>query len=174
MGTDQPAGRDGLRGLTRTASGRKSGTSFRSCGSASARAKRILAAQLEDSVTTVILPPSSEHVLTLFPSSGPSAFITATCHSDDSGVERARSTSLGRRVEIKSPAVTGLPPGRTVCLFRVGLLGIVSRQLGLRVLPVKRLEGAMTSRLPAQCKPLKHQEQGLEDLSSRHPPELAR
>lgn len=162
------------RGRTRTISSRYPGvTAFRSA-SASASLKRIRAAQAEDSATTVSLPLSRLQRLTLLARSGPNAFITATCHTDVSGAERARWSRAGRRAEIKSPAVAGLEPGRTVCLFREGLLGIVSRLLGLMVLPVKRLEGAMTSRLPAWCKSLNHKEEGRKDPDCSFGLELAR
>jgi hypothetical protein len=162
------------RGRTRTISSRYPGVAAFRSGSASASLKRIRAAQAEDSATTVSLPLSREHRFTLLARSGPNAFITATCHTDSSGAERARWRRAGRRAEIKSPAVAGLEPGRTVCLFREGLLGIVSRLLGLMVLPVKRLEGAMTSRLPARCKSLNHKEQGRKEPNCSSGLELAR
>ena len=161
-------------GRTRTISSRNPGVTARSSGSTSASLKRIRAAQAEDSATTVSLPLSRLHRFTLLARSGPNAFITATCHSDSPGTERARWRRAGRRAEIKSPAVEGLEPGRTVCLFREGLLGIVSRLLGLMVLPVKRLEGAMTSRLPARCKSLNLKEQGRRDPNCSLGLELAR
>ena len=166
-------GDDG-RGRTRTTSSRNPGVMARSCGSISARTKRMRAAQAEDSATTVILPLSRLHRFTLLASSFPRAFITVNCHSDVSGRERARWARAGRRAEIKSPAVLGLDPGRTVCLFRGGLLGIVSRQLGLTVSPVKSLEGAMTYRLPAECKSLKHKAQDRKGPDSSPVLELAR
>ena len=117
-------------GRTRTLSSRYPGTRSRSAGSMSARAKRILAAQAEDSAITVILPLSRLHRFTLLDSSAPKAPITATCHSDDLSVLGALSTSVGRRAEIKSLMVRGAEPGRTVCLSRWGLFGIVSRLRG--------------------------------------------
>jgi hypothetical protein len=128
--------------------------------------KRIRAAQAEDSAITVMLPPSRVHPFTLFARSGPNASITATCHTDVPGAERARWARAGRRAEIKSPAVVGLEPGRTVCLFRGGLLGIVSRLLGLMVL--------RCSRLPARYKSLNHKEQDREDPNCPQGLELAR
>jgi hypothetical protein len=154
------------RGRTRTISSRYPGVTARSSGSASASRKRMRAAQAEDSAMTVILPLSRAHRFTLLARSGPNAFITATCHTDSSGAERARWARAGRRAEIKSPAVLGLEPGRTVCLFRGGLLGIVSRLLGLMVL--------RCSRLPARYKSLNNKEQ---DRKGPHCPqglELAR
>jgi hypothetical protein len=115
---------------------------------------------------TVMLPLSSVHRFTLLARSGPNAFITATCHTDASGAERARWARAGRRAEIKSPAVLGLAPGRTVCLFRGGLLGIVSRLLGLMVL--------RCSRLPARYKSLNHKEQDRPDPNCPQGVELAR
>jgi hypothetical protein len=162
------------RGRTRTTSSRKPGASSRSCGSISARTKRMRAAQAEDSATTVILPLSRVHRFTLLANSVPNSFITATCHTDESGAERARWTRAGRRAEIKSPAVLGLEPGRTVCLFRSGLLGIVSRLLGLVVLLIMDSLGERTSRLPARCKPLKHKEQDHKGPHCSHGLELAR
>ena len=141
-------------GLTRTTASRKPGVASRSAGSASASANRMRLAQAEESALTVILPLFSVMPFTLLASSGPSAFITVTCHSDASGVERARWARVGRRDEIKSRTARGAGPGRTNCLSRMGLLGIVPRLLGLMVLPVKRLEGAMTTWVPARCKPL--------------------
>jgi hypothetical protein len=84
----------------------------------------------------VIVPRWRLQRFTLFSKSGPSASITATCHSDSSGAERARWAKAGRRAEIKSRAVRGLP-GRGPCLSRGGLLGIVSSPLGLTVLSVE-------------------------------------
>jgi hypothetical protein len=162
------------RGRTRTTRALYPGVSRFNCGSISARAKRIRAAQAEDSATTVIVPLSRLHRFTLFASSGPSASITATCHSDVSGTEKARCISAGRRAEIRSPAVLGRVPGRWVCLFREGLLGIVSRLLGLDEYLVKRLEGAMTTRLPARSKSLMCKEQGREDPRFRPGPESSR
>jgi hypothetical protein len=153
-------------GRTRTTSSRNPGVRVRSWGSASAKVNRMRAAQAEDSATTVILPLSRLQRFTLFASSGPSAFITATCHSDVSGLERARWARADRRAEIKSPAVRGLPPGRTVCLFRVGLLGIVSRLLGLN--------SERKNRMPARCKSLKYKEQDRRDPICPRVPELAR
>ena len=151
-------------------------TFSRACswGSASASAKRIRAAQAEDSAITVIVPLSRLQRFTLFPSSNPNASITATCHSDASGVERARWARAGRRVDIKSPAVRGLEPGRTVCLFRIGLLGIVSRLLGLTVLPVQNSHRERTTRMPATCKSLKRKEQNRRDSLCPVVPEFAR
>ena len=154
------------RGRTRTISSRYPGVTARSSGSASASLKRIRAAQAEDSTMTVILPLSRVHRFTLLANSVPNSFITATCHTDESGVERARWTRAGRRAEIKSPAVLGLDPGRTVCLFRGGLLGIVSRLLGLMVL--------RCSRLPARYKSLNHKEQGRKDPNCSQGLELPR
>jgi len=166
--------RDDCLGRTRTTSSRNPGVTARSSGSISASAKRIRAAQAEDSAITVILPLSRVHRFTLFPRSLPNAFITVNCHSDASGRERARWARAGRRAEIKSPAVTGLDPGRTVCLFRTGLLGIVSRLLGLMVLPIMPPSGERTLRLPARCKSLKHKEQGREVPTGYRVLELAR
>jgi len=162
------------RGRTRMVSSRNPGVISRSFGSISASAKRMRAAQAEDSAMTVILPLSSVHRFTLFASAGPSAFITATCHSDDSGAKRARSARAGRRAKIRSPAVVGFEPGRTVCLFRKGLLGIVSRLLGLTVLPVQNSHRERTSRMPASCKSLKYKEQGHRDPLCPVVAELAR
>src|SRR5687768_17932301 len=97
---------------------------FESPAPASANAKRMRAAHAADSATTVSVPRSRLQRFTLFASSGPSAFITATCHSDASGALRARWAKAGNRAEIKSRAVVGLP-GRMLCLSRWGLLGIV-------------------------------------------------
>ncbi len=58
------------------------GHGARARGSTSASAKRMRAAQAEDSAMTVILPLSRVHRFTLLASSGPNAFITATCHTD--------------------------------------------------------------------------------------------
>ena len=154
------------RGRTRTISSRYPGVTARSSDSASASWNRMRAAQAEDSAMTVILPLSRVHRFTLMARSGPSAFITATCHTDSSGAERARWRRAGRRAEIKSPAVLGLEPGRTVCLFRGGLLGIVSRLLGLLVL--------RCFRLPARYKSLNHKEQDREDPNCSQGLELAR
>jgi len=155
--------REPCRGRTRTTSSRNPGVRARSCGSISARTKRMRAAQTEDSATTVIFPLSSVQRFTLLANSVPNSFITATCHTDSSGRERARWARAGRRAEIKSPAVLGLDPGRTVCLFRSGLLGIVSRLLGLMVLPIMASPGERTFRLPARWKSLNHKEQGRKD-----------
>jgi hypothetical protein len=163
-GAPMPAVAD--RGRTRTTTSRYPGVAALSAGSASASWNRMRAAQAEESAMTVILPLSRAHRFTLFASSGPSAFITATCHTDVSGAERARWTRAGRRAEIKSPAVVGLEPGRTVCLFRGGLLGIVSRLLGLMVL--------RCSRLPARYKSLNHKEQDRKDPICPQGLELAR
>ncbi len=154
------------RGRTRTISSRYPGVAARSAGSASASLKRMRAAQAEDSAITVSLPLSRLHRFTLLASSGPNAFITATCHTDSSDAERARWARAGRRAEIKSPAVLGLDPGRTVCLFRSGLLGIVSRLLGLLVLRCPRL--------PARYKSLNHKEQDRKDPHCPQGLELAR
>jgi hypothetical protein len=162
------------RGRTRTTSSRYPGVAARSSGSASASRNRMRAAQADDSAITVSVPLSRVHRFTLLARSGPNAFITATCHTDSPGAERARWRRAGRRAEIKSPAVLGLEPGRTVCLFRTGLLGIVSRLLGLMVLPVKSLEGRMTSRLPARYKSLNHKEQDRKGPNCSHGLELAR
>ena len=134
-------------GLTRTTSSRNPGTFPARPASRSASANRMRAAQAEDSATTVILPLSRLHRFTLLASSGPRAFITATCHSDVSSAPGARSTSAGRRIEIKSPTERGAGPGRTVCLSRWGLLGIVSR-------PQARYR--LTGRMPAVRKSLKY------------------
>jgi hypothetical protein len=158
--------REAPRGRTRTTSSRNPGVTARSSGSISARTNRMRAAQAEESAITVILPLSRVLRFTLLASAGPSAFITATCHTDSSGAERARWARAGRRAEIKSPAVLGFEPGRTVCLFRRGLLGIVSRLLGLMVL--------RCSRLPARYKSLKHKEQGRKDPNCSQGLELAR
>jgi hypothetical protein len=154
------------RGRTRTISSRYPGVTARSSGSASASLKRMRAAQADDSAITVSFPLSRLHRFTLLARSVPNAFITATCHTDSSGAERARWARAGRRAEIKSPAVLGLDPGRTVCLFRSGLLGIVSRLLGLMVL--------RCSRLPARYKSLNHKEQDREDPNCPQGLELAR
>jgi hypothetical protein len=100
---------------------------------------------------TVILPLFKVMPFTLLAKSGPSAFITVTCHSDASAVERARWARAGRRAEIKSRTERGAAPGRTGCLSRWGLLGIVSRLLGLRV-------RTGTTRMPAMCKSLKNKD----------------
>jgi hypothetical protein len=159
----QDLGETAPRGRTLTTSSRKPGDTSASraysCGSASASAKRMRAAHAEESATTVIRPLSRLTRFTLLMSSFPSAFITVTCHSDVSGAERARWRRAGRRVEIKSPAVLGLDPERVVCLFREGLLGIVSRLLGLTVLPVKNSHRERTTRMPASLKSLKHMEE---------------
>ena len=160
-------------GRTRTASSRNPGTSSRRVGSISASAKRMRAAQAEDSAMTVILPLSSEQRFTLFASSGPSAFSTATCHSDVPAASSALSTSVGRRAEIKSATVLGAPPIRTVCLSRRGLLGIVSRLLA-RVVSLDRFLKERTTRMPAMCNSLKHKEQDLQGPVCHVPPELAR
>jgi hypothetical protein len=166
------------RGLTRTTSSRNPGDRAAkrpwSSGSASASAKRMRAAQAEDSATTVIRPFSKLQRFTLFASSFPSTFITVTCHSDASGAERARWRRAGRRAEIKSPAVLGLVPERVVCLFREGLLGIVSRLLGLTVMPVKNSHRERTTRMPASLKSLKHIEEGRKGPLCPMVPELAR
>jgi hypothetical protein len=166
--------RGACRGRTRTISSRYPGVTARNSGSTSASLKRIRAAQAEDSVITVSVPLSRAHRFTLLASEGPNAFITATCHSDSPGAERARWRRAGRRAEIKSPAVLGLEPGRTVCLFRRGLLGIVSRLLGLVVLPIMDSPGEQTSRLPARCKSLNHKEQDRKGPNCSHGLELAR
>ena len=140
-------------GRTRITSSRKSGVTARSCGSMSASANRMRLAQAEDSASTVILPLFKVIPFTLFANSGPRAFVTVTCHSDASGVERARWARAGRRAEIKSRTVRGAGPGRTGCLSRGGLLGIVSRLLGLVVLPLKDIRGS-DNVVPARCKPL--------------------
>ena len=59
---------------------------------------------------TVILPLFKVMPFTLLAKSGPNAFITVTCHSDVSGVERARWARAGRRAEIKSRTVAGYEP----------------------------------------------------------------
>jgi hypothetical protein len=123
------------RGLTRIRSSRKPGVTA-AMAAVSASANRMRAAQADDSATTVSVPFSSVQRFTLFARSGPSSVITATCHADVSGVERARCAKAGSRAEIKSRAVVGLP-GRMPCLSLWGLLGIVSRLLGLTVLPVR-------------------------------------
>src|SRR4029079_13843264 len=92
------------------------------------------AAQAEDSATTVMRPRSKVQRFTLTASSGPRAFITATCHSDDSEALGAPSTSFGGLPKMNSPIAVGGASGRIVCLFRRGVLGIVSRLLGLSVL----------------------------------------
>ena len=89
----QPLAAGLRRGRTRTSSSRNPGVTARSAGSTSASAKRIRAAQAEDSATTVILPLSRVHRFTLLASSGPNAFITATCHSDVFG---RRKGTLGQ------------------------------------------------------------------------------
>ena len=155
MRPDQRFGRGGLVGRTRTVSSRNPGTSLPRAGSISASAKRIRAAQAEDSATTVSFPLSREQRFTLFASSGPKASITATCHSDASAVAGAPLTRIGRRAEIKSPTDLGGNPWRTLCLSRRGVFGIVSRLLGLECIAVKRLDGAMTTGFPAGCKSLK-------------------
>lgn len=146
------------RGRTRTSRPLKPGVAL-AMGSSSASANRMRAAQAEDSAITVIVPPSRLQRFTLLARSGPNASITATCHSDASGAERARWARAGRRADIKSRAVTGLP-GRLPCLSRWGLLGIVSRPLGLTVLPVKTFDRERTTRMPALCKSLKYLEPG--------------
>ena len=133
----QPLEGEGFLGRTRTVSSRNPGTRRLRLGSNSASTKRMRAAQAEESATTVILPLSREQRFTLFANSGPNAVITATCHADVSSAAGAFSTSAGRRAEIKSPTDLGGDPWRTVCLSRRGLLGIVSRLLGLEVLQSK-------------------------------------
>ena len=123
---------------------------------------------------TVSVPLSRLQPFTLLASSLPNAFITATCHSDSAGSERARWTRAGRRADIKSPIVFGAEPGRIVCLFREGLLGIVSRLLGLTVLPDKTLLKGVDMRSPARCKSLKHKEQDRKGPVCRRFLELAR
>jgi len=162
------------RGRTRTMSSRYPGVTARSSGSTSASLKRMRAAQAEESAITVIRPLSRAHRFTLLARSGPNAFITATCHSDASGAERARWARAGRRADIKSPAVLGLDPGRTVCLFRGGLLGIVSRLLGLMVLPIKHSLWERTFRVPARCKSLNHKAQDLKGPNCSRGLELTR
>ena len=73
----------GCRGRTRTISSRYPGVTAAQLGLRLRPAlKRIRAAQAEDSAITVILPLSRVHRFTLLASSGPNAFITATCHTD--------------------------------------------------------------------------------------------
>ena len=151
---DQRFGRGEFVGRTRTVSSRNPGTRRPRLGSISASAKRIRAAQAEDSATTVSLPLSREQRFTLFASSGPNACITATCHSDASSVAGAPSTSIGRRAEIKSPTDLGGNPWRTLCLSRRGVFGIVSRLLGLTV-SLEHCSRERTTRMPAMCKALK-------------------
>jgi len=146
------------RGRTRMSMVLKAGVTA-AIEAVSASANRMRAAQAEDSATTVIVPLSRLHRFTLLARSGPNASITATCHSDASGAERARWAKAGSRAEIKSRAVSGLP-GRLPCLSRWGLLGIVSRSLGLTVLPVKTFDREWTTRMPALCKSLKYLELG--------------
>jgi hypothetical protein len=129
-------------GRTRTTNSRNPGTVSRKDGSRSASAKRIRAAQAEDSATTVILPAAQLQRFTLTASSAPNALITATCHSDVSEVLGAPSTSVGRRADIKSPTVLGENPWRALCLSRRGVLGIVSRLLALRICFARMLKGA--------------------------------
>src|SRR5919109_3149394 len=100
------------------------------------------AAHAADSATSVMVPRSRLHRFTLFASSGPRAVITAPCHSDVSAALRARCAKAGSRAVIRSRAVVGLP-GRTVCLSRGGLLGIVLRPLSLAKLPKRSFEGAV-------------------------------
>ena len=162
------------RGRTRTVSSRYPGVIERRDGSISASKNRMRLAQAEDSAFTVILPLFNVMPFTLSARSGPNAFITATCHSDVSGVDPARWARAGRRADIKSRTERGLAPGRTACLFRRGLLGIVSRLLGLLVLPVKNSHRERTTRMPASCKSLKHKEQDLRGPLGAFLPEFAR
>src|SRR5512134_1236858 len=152
--------RTGWRGRTRTCRPLNWGVTA-AMAVVSASAKRMRAAQAEESATTVIVPRSRLHRFTLLANSGPSAVITATCHADSCGTERARCAKAGSRVEIKSRAVVGLP-GRVPCLSRWGLLGIVSRLLALRILPMNHSPGhrERTTRMPAVSKSLTQKEQG--------------
>ena len=96
------------------------------------------------------------------PRSGPNAFITATCHTDVSGVERARWARAGRRAEIKSRAVRGLPRADRL-LVSGGSFGHSFAPAGPYGFAGQSPSRERTTRMPARCKPLKHKEQDPRD-----------
>ena len=158
-----PLGTAARRGRTRTVSSRKPGVIRRSSASISASANRMRAAQAEDSAMTVILPLSRVHRFTLFASPGPSALITATCHSDDSGAKRARSARAGRRAENQGSGRRGFRARADGLLVSGGSFGHSFAPAGPTVLPVQNSHRERTLRMPARCKSLKYKEQGRSD-----------